>query len=88
MVECSAKKYRADSKKGSPEWQQLDATILLAADIVDDGSELLSEDSVKRGVKTDEVADDKTELEIAGAASSQTLRNIVPKPVPTESIVL
>jgi hypothetical protein len=21
MVECSAKKYRADSKKGSPEWQ-------------------------------------------------------------------
>jgi hypothetical protein len=23
MVECSAKKYRADSKKGSPEWQQL-----------------------------------------------------------------
>jgi hypothetical protein len=24
MVECSAKKYRADSKKGSPEWQQIE----------------------------------------------------------------
>jgi hypothetical protein len=48
-------------------------------------TEAVFEDVVEGGLGID-IADDMAELD--GAASSQTLRNMVPKPVPTESITL
>jgi hypothetical protein len=55
--------------------------LVTVADIVSNGV-------VETGLGIDDVTDDMTGLDVLGVAPSQTLRNMVPKPVPTESIAL
>jgi hypothetical protein len=59
--------------------------LVTVADIVSDGA---FETELGIDDVADDVADDMAGLDVLGVAPSQTLRNMVPKPVPTESVAL